>query len=84
MTEFNTGTSTVTQTVPTTTTNLLACTNSDIHKAEDMCSVGGDGSFPIFRFEAPPTLGISGETITINKRDILTNKSGVTNNCALI
>ena len=58
VTESFTGTSTVSQTVPTTTTFLLACTNSDIHRAEDMCG-GGDGSapMPVFSFEAPTTPG---------------------------
>ena len=47
------------QTVPTTTTYLLACTNSDIHQPEDMCGGGGDDAanfpMPIFSFEAPTT-----------------------------
>ena len=45
---------TVTQTVATTTTYLLACTNSEIHKQEDMCG-GGSGPMPVFSFEAPGT-----------------------------
>ena len=51
-----TGISTVFHTVDTTTTYLLACTNREIHKSEDMCG-GGDGSQPLpaFSFEAPTT-----------------------------
>ena len=55
-TESMTGISTVFHTVDTTTTYLLACTNSEIHRPEDMCG-GGDGSQPLpaFSFEAPTT-----------------------------
>ena len=45
---------TVTQTVATTTTFLLQCTNSQIHKPEDMCG-DGSGPMPIFSYEAPTT-----------------------------
>ena len=63
-TESATGTSTVFHSVDTTSTYLLACTNSEIHRPEDMCG-GGDGSQPLpaFSFEAPttpPPLGTNG------------------------
>ena len=52
-------------TVDTTTTYLLACTNREIHRPEDMCG-GGDGSQPLlaFSFEAPtdPTTTDPGRT----------------------
>ena len=80
VTESFTGTSTVTQTVPTTTTYLLACTNSDIHQPEDMCGAGDDAAnlpMPIFSFEAPTTpLGTTREDKTINKTDVLTTNYG--------
>ena len=55
-TESVTGISTVFHTVDTTTTYLLACTNREIHRREDMCG-GDDGSQPLpaFSFEAPTT-----------------------------
>ena len=46
----------MTHTVPTTTTYLVQCTNSEIHSNDNMCG-GGEGSFPIFSFEAPTTPG---------------------------
>ena len=46
----------MTHTVPTTTTYLVQCTNSEIHSNNNMCG-GGEGSFPIFSFEAPTTPG---------------------------
>ena len=69
-TESVTGISTVFHTVDTTTTYLLACTNREIQKPEDMCG-GGDGSQPLpaFSFEAPtpPPLGTTGER-NVNKK----------------
>ena len=49
-------TSTMTHTVQTTSTYLVQCTNSEIHNNDNMCG-GGDGSFPIFSYEAPTTPG---------------------------
>ena len=75
-TESATGISTVFQTVDTTTTYLLACTNSEIHRPEDMCG-GGDGSQPLpaFSFEAPttpPPLGTN-RINNVNKNSHITN-----------
>ena len=75
-TESATGISTVFQTVDTTTTYLLACTNSEIHRPEDMCG-GGDGSQPLpaFSFEAPttpPPLGTN-RIKKVNKNRHMTN-----------
>ena len=71
-----TGISTVFHTVDTTTTYLLACTNSEIHRPEDMCG-GGDGSQPLpaFSFEAPttpPPLGTN-RIKNVNKKRHITN-----------
>ena len=70
-----TGISTVFHTVDTTTTYLLACTNSEIHRPEDMC--GGDASQPLaaFSFEAPttpPPLGTN-RIKNVNKKRHITN-----------
>ena len=75
-TESVTGISTVFHTVDTTTTYLLACTNSEIHRPEDMCG-GGDGSQPLpaFSFEAPttpPPLGTN-RIKNVNKNRHITN-----------
>ena len=75
-TESVTGISTVFHTVDTTTTYLLACTNSEIHRPEDMCG-GGDASQPLaaFSFEAPttpPPLGTN-RIENVNKKRHITN-----------
>ena len=43
---------TVTQTATSTTTYVVQCTNSLIHKPEDAC-----GDSPFFSYEAPVTCG---------------------------
>ena len=74
-TESATGISTVFQTVDTMTTYLLACTNSEIHRPEDMCG-GGDASQPLaaFSFEAPTTPPLGTHSIrNVNKKRHITN-----------
>ena len=46
---------TVTQTATSTTTYVVQCTNSLIHKPEDACGYGSSSSLPFFSYEAPGT-----------------------------